>query len=113
MFVVILVVPGCLQIVLKLLGTNNHESHVVLYIILPLSFIENCSAIPRGKTPEFLMFCRYPIVRGNAHQWSIYLLMDLSSEAEFISEWDDLWFLLSIIASKSDFRVSSSIGSRW
>ena len=34
---------------------------------------------------------------GNAHPWSISLLMDLSSAAEFSSEWDDLWFPLSII----------------
>ena len=52
-------------------------------------------------------------MRGNAHTWSIYFLMDLSSAAEFSTEWDDLWFPLSIIASKSDFRVSSSIGSIW
>ena len=51
-------------------------------------------------------------MRGNAHTWSISLMMDLSSADEFSSEWDDLWFSLSIIASKSDFRVSSSIVSR-
>ena len=39
--------------------------------------------------------------------------MALSSAAEFSTEWDDLWFPLSIVASKSDFRVSSLIGLRW
>ena len=46
-------------------------------------------------------------MRGNAHPWSISLLMALSSAAELSNEWDDLWFPLSIIASKSDFCVSS------
>ena len=59
------------------------------------------------------MLCRYYIVRGNAHPWSISLLMALSSEAELSTEWDDVWFPLSIIASKSDFLVSYSIGLRW
>ena len=30
--------------------------------------------------------------------------MDLYSAADFSTEWDDLWFPLSIIASKSEFR---------
>ena len=63
-------------------------------------------------TPAFLMFYRYSIVRGNTHPWPIYFLIAFSSAAEFSTEWDDLWFPLSIIASKSDFLVSSLIGSR-
>ena len=43
-------------------------------------------------TPVFLMFFIDSIVRGNAHPWSISLLMALSSAAEFITEWDGLWF---------------------
>ena len=46
----------------------------------------------------------------NAHPWSIYLLMALSAADELSTEWYDLWFPLSIIVSKSDFLVSSSIG---
>ena len=49
-------------------------------------------------------------MRGNYHPWSISLLMALSIAAEFSSNWDDLGFSLSIIASKSYFIVSSSIG---
>ena len=96
-------------------GPGNEQSCVTRLLIYrsPFSFIENFYATPRGTIPAFLMFCRYSIVRGNAHPWSIYLLMALSSTYEFSTEWDDLWFHLSIIASKSDFRVSSSIGSRW
>ena len=52
-------------------------------------------------------------MRGNAHPWSISLMMALSSADEFSYEGDDLWFPLEIIASKPDFRVSSSIGSIW
>ena len=52
-------------------------------------------------------------MRDNAHPWSISFLTDLSSAADFSSDWDGLWFILSIIASKYDFRVSSLIGSRW
>ena len=40
---------------------------------------------------------------GNAHTWSISLLMNLSSADEFSSKRDDLWFLLSIIAYQSNF----------
>ena len=76
-------------------------------------FIGDFSATPRGMTLAFLMFCRDSIVRGNTHTWSIYLLMDLSIADEFSTEWDYLWFPLSVIASKSDFRIFSSIGSRW
>ena len=65
----------------------------------------------RGTTPAFLMLFRDYIMRANAHPWSIYLLMALSSAAEFSTEWDDLWFPLNIIVSKSDFLVSSLIGS--
>ena len=50
---------------------------------------------------------------GNAYPWSISLLMYLSSADESSTEWDCLWSPLSIIASKSDFCVSSSIGSIW
>ena len=42
-------------------------------------------------------------MRGNSHPWSTSLLMGLYSAAEFRSEWDDLWFSLSIIACKYDF----------
>ena len=42
-------------------------------------------------------------MRGNAHMWSIYLMIALSSAAEFSSEWDVLWFPLRIIASKLVF----------
>ena len=52
-------------------------------------------------------------MRGNAHPWSIHFLMALSIAAEFISEWDDTWLPLIIIASKFDSRVSYSFGSRW
>ena len=38
------------------------------------------------------------------------LLMDLSNASEFSTKWDDLWFPLSIIASKSSFCVSFSVG---
>ena len=59
------------------------------------------------------MLCRDSIVRGNAHPWSISLLMAFFSAAEFSTDWDDLWFPLSIIALKYVFLVSSLIGSRW
>ena len=59
------------------------------------------------------MLCRDSIVRGSAHPWSISLLMALFSAAALSTDWDDLWFPLSIIALKSDFLVSSLIGSRW
>ena len=59
------------------------------------------------------MRIRDSIVRGSAHPWSISLLMALFSAAAFSTDWEDLWFLLSIIALRSDFLVSSSIGSRW
>ena len=68
---------------------------------------------PQGHDPCVFDVFRYSIVRGNYHTWSISLMVDLSNTAEFRYEWDDLWFPLSIISSKSDFRVSSSIGSRW
>ena len=63
----------------------------------------NFSATPRGTTPVILMFLRDSIVRGNTHSWSISLLVALSSAAEFSTEWDDLWFPLGIIGSKSVF----------
>ena len=53
------------------------------------------------------MLCRNSIGKGNAHPWSVSLLMDLFSAAAFSTDWDDLWFLLSIILLKSDFLVSS------
>ena len=59
------------------------------------------------------MLCRDLIVRDNAHPWLISLIMDLFSTTTFSTDWDDLWFPLSIIALKSDFIVSSSIGLRW
>ena len=59
------------------------------------------------------MLCKDSIVRGNAHPWSIYLLMDLFSAAALSTNWYDLWFPLSIIALKSDFLVSSLIVLRW
>ena len=92
-------------------GPGNEQSRVTRLLIYnyPFLFIDNCSETPRGTTPAFLMFGRYFIVRGNSHPWSISLLMDFSSADEFISGWDDLWFPLSIIAPKSDFRVSPSI----
>ena len=52
------------------------------------------------------MLFRDSIVRGNAHPWSISLLMDLFSVAAFSTDWDDLWFPLSIILLKYDFLVS-------
>ena len=52
-------------------------------------------------------------MRGDAFPWSISLLMDLSSPADIRTEWDDLWFPMSIIASKYDFCISFFIGSRW
>ena len=51
-------------------------------------------------------------MRGSAHLWSISFMMALSSTSVFSSEWDNLLFPLSIIASKSDFRISCLIGSR-
>ena len=39
-------------------------------------------------------------MRGNAHPWSIYLLMALSSAAEFISEWDDCAVSLDPLCTK-------------
>ena len=51
------------------------------------------------------MLFRDLIVRGNAHPWSIYLLMSLSRASVLSTDWDDLWFTLSIIMSKSDFLV--------
>ena len=59
------------------------------------------------------MLFRDSIVRGSAHPWSISLIMDLFSTAAFSTDWEDLWFPLSIIALRSDFLVSSSIGLRW
>ena len=96
-------------------GPGNDQSRVTCHLIYrsPFSFIDNCSATPKGTTSAFLMFCRDSIVRDNYHPWSISFLMDLSSAAELIIEWDDLWFPLSIIASKYDFRFPSLIGSRW
>ena len=96
-------------------GPGNEQSWVTYLLMYrsPFSFIENCSATPWGTTPEFLMLCRDSIVRGNAHPWSIYLLMTLFSAAALSIDWDYLWFPLSIIASKSDFLVSSSIGLIW
>ena len=94
---------------------GNDQSCVTRLLIYPppLSFIENCSATPRGTAPAFLMFCRDYIVRGNAHSWSISLLMALSRADELSTEWENLWFPLSIIEYKSNFLVSSSIVSRW
>ena len=82
-------------------------------VAFPLLVIENFSATHRGTTPAFLMLCRDSIVRGNAHPWSISLIMALYRAAELSPDWDGLWFPLSMIVSKSDFLVSSSIGSRW
>ena len=76
-------------------------------------FIENCSATPRGTTPAIFMLSRDSIVTGNAHQWSTSLIMVFFSAAALSTDWDDLWFPLSIIALKSKFLVSSSIRSRW
>ena len=36
-------------------------------------------------------------MRGNAHPFSISLIMALSSAAEFSTKWDFLWFPLSIM----------------
>ena len=44
-------------------------------------------------------------MRVNVHPWSISLLMDLYIAAEVSTEWDNLWFPLSIIASKSNFFI--------
>ena len=76
-------------------------------------FIENCYATHRGTTLAFFILCGDSLVRGNAHPWSISLLMALFSAAALSTDQDDLWFPLSIIASKYDFLVSSSIVSRW
>ena len=96
-------------------GPENEQSWVNCLLMQrsPFSFIENCSVTPRGITPPFLCFCRDSVVRGNAHIWSISLLMALFSADALTTYWDDLWFPLSIIALRSDFLVSSSIGSRW
>ena len=53
------------------------------------------------------------VVRGNAHPWSISLIMDLFSASALSTDWDDLWFPLSTIALRSGFIVSPLIGSRW
>ena len=105
--------PGCLPKSPQ--GPGNKQSCVTRLLIYrsPFLFIDNFSATPRGMTPVFLMLCRDSIVRVNAHPWSVSLLMDLYSAAEFSTEWEDLWFPLSIIVSKSEFRVSSLIGPRW
>ena len=84
--------------------------HAYFDIAFPLSFINNYSTTPRGTTPEFLVFCGDFIVRVNAYPRSMSLLMAFSSAAEFSSEWDGLWFPLISIVSRSDFRISSSIG---
>ena len=42
-------------------------------------------------------------MRGSAHPWSISLLVDLFSAAVLSTDWEDLWFPLSIIALRSDF----------
>ena len=95
-------------------GPGNEQSWVTRILMLrsPFSFIENCSVTPRGITPPFLCFCRDSVVRGNAYPWSISLNMALFSTAALSTNWDALWFPLSIIALRSDFLVSSSIGSR-
>ena len=67
-------------------------SHMLFDKALPL-LVENFSETTRFMSPAFLVFYRDPIVRVSTHPWSISLLMDLSSAAEFIYEWDDLWFL--------------------
>ena len=59
------------------------------------------------------MLCRESIVRGSAHPWSISLIMAFFSAAALSTDLEDLWFPLSIIALRSDFLVSYSIGSRW
>ena len=90
-------------------GDGTEQSGVTRLLIMhsPFSFIENFSATPRGTTPAFFMLCRDSIVRGNSHPWSISLLMALFSAAALSTDWDDLWFPLSIIASKCYFLVSS------
>ena len=113
MVVLVPVGPSCLPIVLRGLIMNRHGSRVFLYSVPPSRLSRIFSATLRGTTPVFLMFCRYSIVRGNSHPWSISFLVDFSGAAEFSSEWDYLWFPLIIIASKSDFSVSYLIGSRW
>ena len=77
-------------------GPGNEQSWVMrlLMYISPFSFIENCFATPRGTTPAFFMLCRDSIVRGNAHPWSISLLMDLFSAAALSTDWDDLWICI-------------------
>ena len=105
--------PGCLLKVLRGLRMSSHVLRVFLYRITPYRLLRIVLQTLGGTIPAFLMFCRDSIVRGNAHPWSIYFLIDLFSAAALSNDWDDLWFLLSIIASKYDFIVSSLIGSRW
>ena len=96
-------------------GPGNEQSwvtHILIYRS-PFLSIKNFSATPRGTTPAFFVFCRDYIVKCNAHPWSISFLVDLYSTAEFSSDWGYLWFTLIIIASKSGFLPSSSIGLRW
>ena len=68
--------------------------------------------LPGGEILCLFMFSRDPIARGNIHPWSTSLLIDLSSADEFIPERDDVWSPLSNITSRSDFLVSSYIGSK-
>ena len=75
---VITVGPGCVNRVLKSLVTNNHESRVFWYISPPSSLLIIVLQPRRGKTPAFWMFLRDPIVRGNAHTQSKYLLISSS-----------------------------------
>ena len=105
--------PGCLLKVLRGPRMSSHVLRVFLYRITPYRLLRIVLQTLGGTIPAFLMFCRDSIVRGNAHPWSIYLLMDLSSASELSNDWGDLWFTLSIIASKSYFLVSSLIGSIW
>ena len=51
-------------------------------------------------------------MKGNTHPWSTSLLIALFSASEFSTEWDDLWFPLSIITYKSDFFASYLIELR-
>ena len=60
-----------------------------------------------------LMFCSDPTVMGNDHPRLPSLLMVLPNAAEFIYERDYLWFLIFIIAYRSDFLFSSLIEDKW
>ena len=78
-----------------------------------LSLIENCLATPSGTAPASLMWPIESIVRGSANTRSTYLSITLPITARLRSEFDNFWFSIRIIASRSDFLVASSIGDRW